>query len=111
VAAKIGRNDLCPCGSGKKFKHCHEGRDGELFALLQARDSGVAPAVVAPAAAAPQSVSAQLATGGSGMSKPVQPGQRGRAVPPAPSAPAGNGKPGKVQPQAQRGKGSPPKRK
>jgi len=19
---KIGRNDLCPCGSGKKFKHC-----------------------------------------------------------------------------------------
>jgi preprotein translocase subunit SecA len=22
-APKIGRNDLCPCGSGKKFKHCH----------------------------------------------------------------------------------------
>jgi hypothetical protein len=21
--AKIGRNDRCPCGSGKKFKHCH----------------------------------------------------------------------------------------
>ena len=20
---KIGRNDLCLCGSGKKFKHCH----------------------------------------------------------------------------------------
>lgn len=20
---KIGRNDLCPCGSGKKFKNCH----------------------------------------------------------------------------------------
>lgn len=20
---KIARNDLCPCGSGKKFKHCH----------------------------------------------------------------------------------------
>jgi len=20
---KLGRNDLCPCGSGKKFKHCH----------------------------------------------------------------------------------------
>ena len=19
---KIGRNDLCPCGSGKKYKHC-----------------------------------------------------------------------------------------
>lgn len=23
VAPKIGRNDVCPCGSGKKFKHCH----------------------------------------------------------------------------------------
>ena len=20
---KIGRNEKCPCGSGKKFKHCH----------------------------------------------------------------------------------------
>jgi preprotein translocase subunit SecA len=20
---KVGRNELCPCGSGKKFKHCH----------------------------------------------------------------------------------------
>jgi uncharacterized protein len=25
---KIGRNDPCPCGSGKKFKHCH-GATGE----------------------------------------------------------------------------------
>ena len=22
-AAKVGRNDPCPCGSGKKFKKCH----------------------------------------------------------------------------------------
>ena len=21
--ARVGRNDPCPCGSGKKFKHCH----------------------------------------------------------------------------------------
>jgi hypothetical protein len=21
--AKVGRNDLCPCGSEKKYKHCH----------------------------------------------------------------------------------------
>jgi preprotein translocase subunit SecA len=20
---KVGRNEACPCGSGKKFKHCH----------------------------------------------------------------------------------------
>ncbi|MEJ2753782.1 MAG: SEC-C metal-binding domain-containing protein, partial [Chloroflexota bacterium] len=23
VAAKVGRNDPCPCGSGKKYKQCH----------------------------------------------------------------------------------------
>jgi preprotein translocase subunit SecA len=23
VGDKVGRNDPCPCGSGKKFKHCH----------------------------------------------------------------------------------------
>jgi preprotein translocase subunit SecA len=22
-AAKVGRNDPCPCGSGKKYKKCH----------------------------------------------------------------------------------------
>jgi len=27
---KTGRNDPCPCGSGKKFKKCHMGREGEL---------------------------------------------------------------------------------
>lgn len=26
VAQKVGRNDLCPCGSGKKYKQCH-GKD------------------------------------------------------------------------------------
>jgi preprotein translocase subunit SecA len=26
VGPKIGRNDACPCGSGKKYKNCH-GRD------------------------------------------------------------------------------------
>ncbi|MFZ5891589.1 MAG: preprotein translocase subunit SecA [Myxococcota bacterium] len=28
-APKIGRNDLCPCGSGKKFKKCHGALLGE----------------------------------------------------------------------------------
>lgn len=26
--SKIGRNQLCPCGSGKKYKRCHGGEDG-----------------------------------------------------------------------------------
>jgi len=28
--AKIGRNERCPCGSGKKYKHCHGG-SGQLL--------------------------------------------------------------------------------
>ena len=28
--AKVGRNEPCPCGSGKKYKECHE-REGEAF--------------------------------------------------------------------------------
>lgn len=28
---KIGRNASCPCGSGKKYKKCHLGTDGELM--------------------------------------------------------------------------------
>jgi hypothetical protein len=28
--AKIGRNDPCPCGSGKKYKDCHL-EDGDAF--------------------------------------------------------------------------------
>ena len=27
---KIGRNDPCPCGSGKKYKDCHE-PEGQAF--------------------------------------------------------------------------------
>jgi preprotein translocase subunit SecA len=33
AAPKIGRNDLCPCGSGKKFKKCHG-------AALEEEDAG-----------------------------------------------------------------------
>jgi hypothetical protein len=39
-----GRNELCPCGSGKKYKHCHEGKrhvSKGMIALL------VAAAVIA----------------------------------------------------------------
>jgi hypothetical protein len=27
---KVGRNDPCPCGSGKKYKDCHE-RKGDSY--------------------------------------------------------------------------------
>jgi preprotein translocase subunit SecA len=35
ATAKVGRNDLCPCGSGKKYKNCHLRQD-------QAKASGLA---------------------------------------------------------------------
>ena len=33
---KIGRNELCWCGSGKKYKHCHEAFDERLAAAADA---------------------------------------------------------------------------
>jgi hypothetical protein len=35
--AKIGRNDACPCGSGKKYKSCHE-KDGTAYLEKLARE-------------------------------------------------------------------------
>ncbi|MFL5801406.1 MAG: preprotein translocase subunit SecA [Roseiflexaceae bacterium] len=117
---KLGRNDRCPCGSGKKFKDCHLGREGELLALLQTASQGPDRkagngGAQQPAAA---SASARLATGpaASGPATPPKPPQaapRGRAAPPAAAAnaPKGNNKGAKPQPQAQRGKGAASKKK
>ena len=49
--AKPGRNDLCPCGSGKKYKKCHEvqergsARQGRVLMLVVG--AAVAAALVA----------------------------------------------------------------
>jgi hypothetical protein len=34
VWAKTGRNDPCPCGSGKKYKNCHYRQIQEQRALV-----------------------------------------------------------------------------
>ncbi|HZI79070.1 MAG TPA: SEC-C metal-binding domain-containing protein [Vicinamibacterales bacterium] len=52
--SKIGRNELCPCGSGKKFKRCHgltseSTRSGRF--LMVAVGIGVLAAVAAGLAA------------------------------------------------------------
>ena len=39
ATAKVGRNDPCPCGSGKKFKQCCEGKTVPEFGV----DAAVAP--------------------------------------------------------------------
>jgi preprotein translocase subunit SecA len=45
-----GRNDPCPCGSGKKFKVCHLGREQELIALMSKKPvtavKGIDPKVI-----------------------------------------------------------------
>jgi hypothetical protein len=49
--AKTGRNDLCPCGSGKKFKKCHESQSRESITtgrtLMFIVGAAVAAAIVA----------------------------------------------------------------
>jgi len=37
AALRVGRNKLCPCGSRKKFKKCHLGKELELQQLLVSR--------------------------------------------------------------------------
>ena len=69
--AKTGRNDLCPCGSGKKYKKCHEaqerggGRRGRMLMLLVG--AAVAAAIVAGIA----SFTGERGTGGTRVYDPV----------------------------------------
>jgi hypothetical protein len=55
--SKVGRNDPCPCGSGKKYKHCHlpieQAAEAERRALRQAQDT-LFPKLVAAAEARPE---------------------------------------------------------
>ena len=100
---KIGRNDLCPCGSGKKFKDCHLGREDELAEILrlQAANGNTQPATV----------SAQLATSSRATAKPKPSTQRGRAAPAATTTTSsdGNGRT-KAKASVPRGKGTAKKR-
>jgi preprotein translocase subunit SecA len=41
AAARVGRNDPCPCGSGKKYKKCHGSEEGTGTALPPAARHGV----------------------------------------------------------------------
>ena len=44
--SKVKRNDPCPCGSGKKFKHCHFGEDLGEGGELAPKASLVLPGVL-----------------------------------------------------------------
>jgi len=55
---KIGRNDPCHCGSGKKYKKCHEAADAakESAELAAARAKSAAETEAADAEANPKTV-------------------------------------------------------
>jgi preprotein translocase subunit SecA len=135
-----GRNEQCPCGSGKKFKQCHLGREEEIIPILlsggsapsvsmqlatggaQASVSNSARSENATATGSSQSDSEPAGSDGSdGTEQQPAPAQkekaqqpqatpRGRAAPPAPSAQQGGGKK-KKQKQKSAERGKQPARK
>ena len=50
--AKIGRNDLCPCGSGKKYRRCRLAKDEAAHREKLAAANAAATAANAAATAA-----------------------------------------------------------
>jgi hypothetical protein len=46
-SAKVGRNDPCPCGSGKKYKQCCERKSGALSTTAWIAIVGVVLAALA----------------------------------------------------------------
>ena len=72
-----GRNDPCPCGSGKKYKNCHLAKDEAA-----ARDARAKAAASEAKAAPPADPEAPAAAGGPAASKPkghAQPWKRSGA--------------------------------
>lgn len=45
--AKVGRNELCPCGSGKKYKQCCERKAREVSTATRVAILVVAGAIAA----------------------------------------------------------------
>lgn len=46
-AARVGRNQLCPCGSGRKYKQCHATKDERMSVAMWVALAGVAGVIVA----------------------------------------------------------------
>ena len=79
---KAGRNDPCPCGSGKKYKKCHQSEDEQAVHVELKRREQAAKDAAAAALAAGEDEDGPNAggkDGGAGGRAP--PGARGRAPP------------------------------
>ena len=59
--SNLGRNDPCPCGSGKKFKRCHMGREDELLKQQMNPDLGEAARLITGLPACSHPRAAELA--------------------------------------------------
>lgn len=75
---KLGRNDPCHCGSGKKYKHCHwqADRDAEAKALGEAAEER-ARAAAAAAEAEAEGGDAEGADGARNAGNPMKSGREG----------------------------------
>jgi preprotein translocase SecA subunit len=85
---KVGRNDLCPCGSGKKYKYCHGSSAEALPARGREKDSpadGAANGAEKPNGASAAAVG-EARPAAKGRTPPPANGQggRGRNAPPTP---------------------------
>ena len=101
---KVGRNEPCPCGSGRKFKVCCEGktknsqnlrRSPAFYALLVVVGIGVAIALVTGALGPKPGKQPGNNVSGSAASIPVQwpsPGVTSTGLTPQPPGPAPEGK-------------------
>lgn len=77
---KAGRNDPCPCGSGKKYKKCHRAEDEQAVHVeLKRREQEAKDAAAAAAAAGEDAEGDEAAAkdGGAGA-KRQRPGDLGR---------------------------------
>ncbi len=56
---KVGRNDPCPCGSGKKYKHCCYAKDSVKRAATEIEESESDDTVENDASAEDETISEQ----------------------------------------------------
>jgi hypothetical protein len=59
VGAKLGRNDPCHCGSGKKYKACHLEQDEAATREAREKEAAARPAPEAAAADKPKHTTKQ----------------------------------------------------
>jgi len=76
---KAGRNDPCPCGSGKKYKKCHSVEDeAAVHADLKRREAEAKAAAALAAEADGEDAGDEEAKASAGSASRARPGQPAR---------------------------------